>query len=190
VYLSTDNELQLLASLAKGERTATENIYRQHKKMISSWVKQNGGSEDEVEDIFQEAMVILYEKAQQEVFRLECKIGTYLFAICKNLWYKRFQQQKKSPSSLPDSAGDEIDWAYDDDIKAHEEREMHYEQLNNALDQLGEPCSSILKAYYHEDKNMNEIAADFGYTNSENAKTQKYKCLQRLKKLFYGIRTK
>jgi hypothetical protein len=33
---------------------------------------------------------------------------------------------------------------------------------------------------------MPEIAASFGYTNAENAKTQKYKCLMRLKKLFFA----
>ena len=91
---------------------------------------------------------------------------------------------------MPSSAGEDIDWEYEDDIKAHEEREFHYEQLNNALDQIGEPCRSLLKAFYHQDKSMNEIAADFGYTNSENAKTQKYKCLQRLKKLFYDVQAK
>jgi len=31
---------------------------------------------------------------------------------------------------------------------------------------------------------MVEIAAGFGYTNADNAKNQKYKCLMRLKKLF------
>jgi hypothetical protein len=32
---------------------------------------------------------------------------------------------------------------------------------------------------------MDEIAEKFGYTNADNAKTQKYKCLQRLKKYFF-----
>jgi hypothetical protein len=32
---------------------------------------------------------------------------------------------------------------------------------------------------------MEEIAEKFGYTNADNAKTQKYKCLQRLKKYFF-----
>jgi hypothetical protein len=29
-----------------------------------------------------------------------------------------------------------------------------------------------------------EIAGDFGYTNADNAKNQKYKCLMRLKRIF------
>ena len=33
---------------------------------------------------------------------------------------------------------------------------------------------------------MSEIAKEFGYTNADNAKNQKYKCLMRLKKIFFG----
>ena len=77
---------------------------------------------------------------------------------------------------------------YEDDIAVHEERELHYEQLDAALEQIGEPCRSVLKAYYHQDKSMQQIATEFGYTNPDNAKTQKYKCLTRLKKIFFGNR--
>ena len=192
MYLLTNTEQQLLKALAMGDRSATEQIYRQNSKIVGSWIIQNGGSETDAADVFQEAMVILYQKAQDSEFILTCKLGTYLFAISKHLWYKKSQQRQKQPLNLPDNAGadESADWAYEDDIKAHEERETHYEQLNNALDHLGEPCRSLLKAFYHQNKSMQEIAADFGYTNPENAKTQKYKCLQRLRKIFYGVQAK
>ena len=143
-------------------------------------------------DLFQEAMVVLFGKAQDKDFRLTCSIGTYLFAISKHLWYKKLQRSHREPVYLPDNAGDEDEGgiAYDDDINVHEEREAHYEQLDAALDQVGEPCRSLLKAYYHHDKSMQDIAADFGYTNPDNAKTQKYKCLARLRKLFYTMQAK
>lgn len=181
-------EQELLTELAAGKRSATEHIYRQHYSTITKWIQGNGGSEDDASDIYQEAMVILYEKSQNVDFRLTCKIGTYLFAISKNLWYKKIDQYQKMPVRLPDTAGqdDKMDWASDDDISAHHERELYYAQLNVALDKLGEPCSSLLKAFYHKDKSMQDIAADFGYTNPENAKTQKYKCLTRLRKIFFG----
>ena len=51
---------------------------------------------------------------------------------------------------------------------------------------LGEPCKSLLEAFYIEKRSMPEIAAHFGYTNADNAKTQKYKCLMRLKKIFFA----
>jgi RNA polymerase sigma factor (sigma-70 family) len=181
-------EQQLLSDLAKGTHKATTAIYKQHHKVVVSWIVNHGGDAADAEDVFQEAMVVLYQKAQSEDFRLTCKIGTYLFAISKHLWYKKLEQQQRGPSLLDDNMGsdDGRDLAYEDDVKAHEEREAHYEQLNGALDRLGEPCSSLLKAFYHHDKSMQEIAAMFGYTNPDNAKTQKYKCLNRLKKIFYG----
>ena len=189
-----NTEQHLLSALAAGDRKATAEIYQHHFNIINGWIIKNGGSGADAADMFQEAMVVLFEKAQHEDFRLTCKIGTYLFAISKHLWYKKLQKQQRGPGYLPDNAGgsDEEgpDWAYEEDLNAHHEREAHYEQLNAALDQLGEPCRSLIKAFYHNDKSMQEIAADFGYTNPDNAKTQKYKCLTRLRKLFYGAQAK
>jgi RNA polymerase sigma factor (sigma-70 family) len=192
VYLPINNEQLLLEELARGDRGTTEQIYRQQFKIIAGWIQNHGGTSNDSADVFQEAMVVLYEKAQQEDFRLTCKIGTYLFAVSKHIWLKKAQSQRKQPGFLPDGSGSDkgLDWAYEDDLKVHQERESHYDQLNMALDQLGEPCRSLIKAFYHQDKSMQEIAADFGYTNPENAKTQKYKCLNRLRKIFYGAQAK
>lgn len=184
-------EQELLTRLATGERTVTKHVYELYYPTVTKWIQKNGGSEPDAADIYQEAMVILYEKAQNETFRLSCKIGTYLFAISKNLWYKKLQGLRKQPGSFENADFDErSDWAYEDDIRSHQERETHYEQLNRALEQLGEPCSSLIKAYYQHDKSMQDIASEFGYTNSDNAKTQKYKCLNRLRKLFYEAMAK
>ena len=57
--------------------------------------------------------------------------------------------------------------------------------MNNSLIELGEPCSELIKDFYINKLSMEQIAEKFGYTNADNAKTQKYKCLQRLKKYFF-----
>jgi hypothetical protein len=44
----------------------------------------------------------------------------------------------------------------------------------------------LLEGYYLNKKGMQELANQFGYTNADNAKNQKYKCLMRLKKLFFA----
>jgi RNA polymerase sigma factor (sigma-70 family) len=192
VQSHTNTEQQLLAALAQGEREATEQIYRQNYRIINGWLLKNGGSATDADDLFQEAMVVLFSKSQSEEFRLTCSVGTYLFAISKHLWYKKLQRKSRDPIALLDNTGNDDEEndsgiAYEEDIDAHEEREAHYNQLDEALEQIGEPCRSILKAYYHQDKSMQEIAADFGYTNTDNAKTQKYKCLTRLKKIFHAM---
>ncbi len=185
-----NTEHQLLAALASGDRKVASQLYQQNYPIVKGWLAKNGGSESDAADLFQEAMVVLFGKAQDSDFRLTCSISTYLMSISKHLWYKRLEKQSRDPVFLKEDIGtdeDEGGIGYEDDLKVHEEREIHYEMLNAALEQVGEPCSSLLKAFYHKDKSMQEITASFGYTNSDNAKNQKYKCLARLRKLFYGM---
>jgi len=179
-------EQQQLAALAAGEHTATREIYRQHMPVISGWLIKNGCSAEDAADLFQESMVVLFGKAQDADFRLTCTIGTYLMSVSKHLWYKRLQRISRDPVQLREDITDGnqgLNW--DEEVKVHEEREAHYELLDQALSQIGEPCRSLLQAYYHKDKSMQEITADFGYTNPDNAKNQKYKCLARLRKIFF-----
>lgn len=186
-----NTEQQLLTALAAGDRAATELIYRQNYHIINGWLMKNGGNASDNADLFQDAMMVLFGKAQEQDFQLTCSIGTYLFAVSKHLWYKKLQKLSKDPVHSDNIETDEEGGqAYDEDINVHYEREAHFEQLNSALDQIGEPCRSLLKAFYHHGKSMQEISADFGYTNPDNAKNQKYKCLSRLRKLFYGVQAR
>jgi RNA polymerase sigma factor (sigma-70 family) len=189
VQLSLLKEHQLLEGIANNDRKITEQVYRDNYKQVLAWVQGRGGTADDGEDVFQDAMTVLFQKSQNEEFRLSCKIGTYLVAVSKYIWYKKLEHQNRRPDFLPFDSGDEDvqeTKVYQDDIQIQEEREEHFDQLNKAMNALGEPCSSLLKAFYNEQKSMQEIAGQFGYTNPDNAKTQKYKCLARLKKLFYA----
>lgn len=181
LYIDQD----ILLKLSANDSATIEQLYTQHYKTISSWIMKLGGSEEDAADICQESMIVLYEKSKDESFRLSCKITTYLFAIAKHLWYKK-AKSNLSNISLDDEQESNLEENYQSDINAHKEREAHYEQLEAALNMLGEPCSKLLKSYYYNNKSMQEIARDFEYTNADNAKTQKYKCLSRLKKIFYN----
>ncbi|HMP88352.1 MAG TPA: sigma factor, partial [Lacibacter sp.] len=85
-------ELELLNGLARNNHAAIESLYLQHYGMIQAFVVNNNGSSDDARDIFQEAMILLYEKAQDPAFELNCKIKTYLYSVCRRLWLKRLQQ--------------------------------------------------------------------------------------------------
>lgn len=175
------NEQQLLQGLAQNDRLAIETIYKQHYNMVQSLILNNNGSPDDARDIFQEAMIVLYEKVKTGSFELNCLIKTYLYSVCRRLWLKRLSQlQRISPEveKLEETV------PVEEDLELHEQKNMDFQVMERSMKHLGEPCKSLLEAYYLQKKNMVEIAANFGYTNADNAKNQKYKCLMRLKKLF------
>ena len=74
----------------------------------------------------------------------------------------------------------------DEDVEEYEKRDHEFAMMEKAIGSLGEPCKSLIEAFYIQKRNMQDIATQFGYTNADNAKNQKYKCLMRLKKLFFA----
>lgn len=150
--------------------------------MVQSLIINNNGSAEEAQDIFQEAMIVLYEKVRSGSFELNCQIKTYIYSVCRRLWLKRLQQLNRYSPEVP---GLESVVPVEEEIEDHEKRNAEFEMMDKAINSLGEPCRSLLEAFYLQKKNMQEIAAGFGYTNADNAKTQKYKCLMRLKKIFF-----
>lgn len=179
------NEQKLLEGLAHNDRKAIEAIYKKHYNMVQSLIISNNGYPDDARDIFQEAMIVLYEKARSGSFELNSQLKTYLYSVCRRLWLKRLsQQQRFSPEveSLEETV------PVEEELERHEQRNKDFLVMEQSLNSLGEPCKSLLEAYYLEKKSMVEIAGDFGYTNADNAKNQKYKCLMRLKKIFSQIK--
>ena len=177
------NEQALLKGLAQNDSKAVETLYKSHFTMIQHFVENNNGSFDDARDVFQEAMIALYEKVQLDSFVLTCQIKTYLFSICKHLWLKRLQQMGKYSSPLSEN---EESISIEMDMGQIEKKDAAFAIMDRALNCLGEPCKSLLEGYYLNKKGMQELASQFGYTNADNAKNQKYKCLMRLKKLFFA----
>lgn len=176
-----NQEKALLEGLANNERKAIETIYKNNYNMVQSLVIANNGSADDAKDIFQEAMVVLFEKARSGTFELNCLLKTYVYSVCRRLWLKKLLLQNRFV--LTDVEDERI--AVEEDVEAHERKDREFGMMEQAMSVLGEPCKSLLEAYYLQKRNMQEIADSFGYTNADNAKNQKYKCLMRLKKAFF-----
>lgn len=173
----------MLQGLAGNDDKSLETIYLENFPAIARMVMQNNGSEDDAKDIFQEAMIVLYEKVQEGGFILSSRLKTFLYSVCRRLWLKKLQS-----GSLSGPIFEELEetTAAEDALEAHLERDRQFRQMEEAMGKIGEPCKTILEDYYIHRQSMQEIAERFGYTNAENAKNQKYKCLMRLKKLFFA----
>ncbi|MGB4843318.1 MAG: sigma-70 family RNA polymerase sigma factor [Ferruginibacter sp.] len=181
--INSEQDKHLLEGLVLNDRDVVEAIYRDNYPVIQALILNNSGNSDEARDIFQEAMIVIYEKAVSGNFELHCQLRTYIYSVCRRLWLKRLQQLQRY-HNLVENVEETI--SVDEDLEIHEKHNTDFQIMENAMSKIGEPCKSLLDAYYIQKKNMQEIAVEFGYTNADNAKTQKYKCLVRLKKLFFA----
>ncbi|MBE7173779.1 MAG: sigma-70 family RNA polymerase sigma factor [Williamsia sp.] len=177
-------EKDLLKGLARNDKRSVEILYKENYNMVQSLVINNNGTADDARDVFQEAMIVLYENAKSDHFELNCLIKTYLYSVARRLWLKKLSHAKKYVGELKDDQ--EIIVPVEEEIEAHALHDNQFALMEKALSGLGEPCKSLLEAYYMRKKSMTDIAEKFGYTNADNAKNQKYKCLMRLKKIFFS----
>ena len=99
------SEKVLLQGLARNDKKAVETIYKDNYTSIQSLIINNNGTADDAKDIFQEAMIVLYEKARSGSFELNCLIKTYLYSVSRRLWLKRLQQSSRYSGDIGHADG-------------------------------------------------------------------------------------
>lgn len=176
------SDIDIIAGLRNGNDKVLELVYKQHYPTILHFVIQNNGNDQDAKDIYQEAIIILYEKLHQEHFMLTCQIKTFIYSVCRRLWLKKLREKGKYTGKIEDF---ESFIPFEEEDLQNKDTELKMAAMVEALAKIGEPCKTLLTDFYIEKLSMQEIAHKMGYTNADNAKNQKYKCLMRLKKLFF-----
>ncbi len=177
----SDNEF--IEGLRSGNNEILSALYKKYYTLVLKFIVNNSGSEEAAQDIYQETIIVLFENAQKESFELNCQLQTYIYSVAKRLWLKQLKKSGKTFLFKEDDENEVADISQD--LNEHTEKELNIIKMNKSLQELGEPCASLIKDFYVSKLNMDDIAEKFGYTNADNAKNQKYKCLQRLKKYFF-----
>jgi RNA polymerase sigma factor (sigma-70 family) len=177
----TDNDF--MVGLLNGNNDVLSALYKKYYNVVLKFILYNSGTSAAAQDIYQETIIVLFESVKKPGFELKCQLQTYIFSIAKRLWLKELKKNGKTFLFKESEENNLVDVS--EDLKEFDEKEAEIEKMNNSLIDLGEPCSELIKDFYINKLSMEEIAEKFGYTNADNAKTQKYKCLQRLKKIFF-----
>jgi len=146
-------------------------LYKKAFPAVAKYVSKMGGSFDEAKDIFQDALVIYYEKTVSASIELQINEQAYLLGIAKHLWAKKFRENVLH-TSLDAHAEDIMD---EEDVNLSPARLLHY------LESAGQKCMEILKAFYYDNLPVNKITELFGYSGVRSATVQKYKCMEKVR---------
>lgn len=170
-----ENDAILLLGLRNQVNASYHFLYKNYFSMIKDFVTNNNGTYDEAKDVFQECIISLSEKLYKSEIILTCSLKTYFFSMCKFNWLNKLRDKKKYSTVNFD------DFDIIEDVKNDSFEEIKFEKLN-LVNELGEKCQEILKQFYYQKLSMQIIAENLKYTNAENVKVQKYKCIEQLKK--------
>lgn len=165
-----DNEI--LSRISEGDEKVLDYLYKKNYRMMSRIVLSGNGTEDEAKDIYQDALIIFWQKAISGKLILTSKISTYLYSICLNLWRKELDKKAKfTDNEVRDDVLQEF--------QEHEKKEK-IRIVHECINELGETCKKILSYHYFDGMSMEDIAKKLDLANANTAKTKKYKCKKRL----------
>lgn len=138
--------------------------------MIKRFILKNKGCTADAEDIFQEALLILYRNVQSDEFNLTCKLSTFIFKICRNLWNKELRRRKFSYMSYYEKEDlvDEISF------DSQTEKQMIKIYLKH-IKKLSQSCQKILLLHF-ENRSIDEIMNVMGYKVRQTALDKKFRC--------------
>lgn len=179
--LRDEDVIQGILQGGKQETRCLRQLYRSHETMITSMVRTHKGSEEEANDIFQEAIIVFYEQVKSGKFVLKARISTFLYAVARNLWLSRLKKKGRESPLLEQQAAQEVEPAANP-----LERVLETEQrglLMQFVGQLAQDCQQVLMQSIFEQCNMKEIAQQMGYRNEQIARNKKHKCIGYLKKI-------
>ncbi|MEM7101623.1 MAG: sigma-70 family RNA polymerase sigma factor [Bacteroidota bacterium] len=176
----TDQEI--FDGLLHNDRSTFEYIYDHYFPMVRKLVRELGGQENDARDVFQDGVMALWQNTKTGKFKLQdtAKLTTYLVQICKWRW---IEKTKKASSVKERSTSELIDMEEAPKAMADMIKEEEQADFNRHFGKLGQRCQRLLKQFYYNNDSMAKIAETFGITVA-TAKNEKYRCMQRLRKIF------
>jgi RNA polymerase sigma factor (sigma-70 family) len=171
------SDQEIIAALKMKENESIRYLYRSCFESVHRLILSNSGKSEDAEDIFQDALVILYRKIKADELKLTCSLKTYLYAVSRNLWKQRLQKA--------DFKIEKINENIEDDCSSLDFGNDLYEEIKYNLYQkhfmkLSEECKKVLKLFLDKIR-MEEITKIMGFSSVDYAKTRKYLCKQSLK---------
>ncbi len=173
----TDDQIQ--KGILRHDNLILSHIYRQYFYKVNSYIRKNTGSEEDVNDIFQEAIIVIYRKLKEnEQLFSDRSFEIYLFSVCRFLWLKSLQKRKTEKEKINESLPFNQD-IYDDDLTAVVEKNERFLLYQKHFRNISSDCQKILQLFF-EKVPVRQIAQMMGFKSEKYAKTRKYKCKELL----------
>lgn len=141
---------QILKGILRHDNVVLAFIYKQYFYKVNAFIRKNNGDEDDVNDVFQEAIIIIYRKLKENDLLFENRsFEVYLFSVCRFLWLKELEKRRLDKQKINDTLNfqDEI---YDDDLVAVVEKNERFLLYQKHFKSISTDCQKILQLFFEK----------------------------------------
>ena len=175
-------DAQLIHEIAHGNNAAFTELYEMYRSEFICYIRKSyKGNDEEIFDLYQDTCVALWSNITSQrltVAKLSVSLKTYLFTIGHN---KLVDLYRSCSYKFKTQFIENLDYKKDYNSEHQDECSENEYIVRQAVTTMTEPCNSILTLYYWDEKSMKEIADLKEYSSADSAKSQKNKCMNKLK---------
>lgn len=160
------------------QNKSMEELYLTHFEKVRKMINSMNGGDEDAQDIFQEAMVLICTRIMNGTFVLTGSLGGYLYHSSRFLWMKALAKNKIKVS------GDmgQLDFKGEEDSYQKFAQEAERESLlRRLLGQADKDCRKILSLFYYERLPYEDVVVRMGYASVPVARNKKKACLDKLR---------
>jgi RNA polymerase sigma-70 factor (ECF subfamily) len=181
-------DAELIREAQKGSRAAFDVLVRQYDQAVLRLALHLTGSEQDAQDIHQEAFLKAYRHIGS--FRFECSFYTWIYRIVTNLCLdllRRRKTRREDPSVIVDATGEEHDTMInvsDDRAMANPARELDRkilaEKIQTALATLTPRERTVFELKHYQGLRLRTIGEILN-TTEETAKNTLFRATRKLR---------
>jgi RNA polymerase sigma factor (sigma-70 family) len=152
-------------------------LYAKHFPAVRQYVVRNSGTSTDAQDVFQEAVTVLWMNVKEGRFGTgaEPDPGGFIFRVAKNKWLDIVRSAAhRHMKVVHDDRRTDARADIEDDV------EDRIRRLRGVYEKLDDKCRVVLDQFYFERKDLATIAAGMG-VEEESIRTIKYRCMMKLR---------
>jgi len=140
-------------------------LYDHYLQIVKNYVLKNSGSPDDVSDVFQDTIIILYNQITEDKLTLTTDLKGYFFGIARNVWQAQLRKKEKSTELLFDIS---------DEDETDEDHSILLEGIVSRAFLKLKPDEQTILNLFSEGCSYDEIADKMGFKNEGYARRKKY----------------
>lgn len=163
-------------AILKGLRTSDSEVlnfvYKKYFPEIRFFVIKNSGSDEDAQDVFQEAIIIIYKKLRDGVLDLSCSFKTYLYSVCRIVWLKQLEKRKIKKDGFSDN---QVFVDLQEGVDEMAEEQERFKLYQKHFQTLHIDCQQIMKMFLDKVP-LKEIASRMNIKSEKYLKKRKFQC--------------
>ena len=168
------SDIDIITGVRNQDDKVLNWLYDNYFQSVRNHVLNNSGSDDDVSDVFQDVIIVLYNQITEDKLRLTSDLKGYFFGIARNVWNSQLRKKQKTI---------ELEFDLPDEEETEDQSDPTLERIISRVFQRLKPDQQMVLSLFSDGNSYEEIAVKLNLKNEVYARRKKYLCKEALLEL-------